>query len=291
MKQKPTSFNQEIPEWKIQLAYFYAENKVAIKRALIFLLFFADVIVVFIFGKIFVDYQAGITREANMLNDLTKNYVNSEAVKKLKPASVIIENVTAVPAGNKYNLLAEITNPNKEWVVKSLTYAFRVKGELLDKKTTFLLPESTKTVMHFNAAAGESDGELVIMGESWQRISDYSLLSYKDGIKVDAAEFKPSGSAKFEGLVVISITNETPYSFWEVGLPIVLIGEGGRAVGADYQVVSKLLSRETRQISVAWNEKLPSHVREIRVLPEINLIDEAVIMKIEAGTGSPPGRE
>lgn len=274
----------------MRLAYFYAENKVAIKRALIFLLFFADIIVIFIFGKIFIDYQAGITNELNLLNDLAKSYVNAEAVKKLKPANLIIENVAAVPAGKNFNLVAEITNPNKEWVINKLTYAFRVNGELTGETTTFVLPMSTKTVMYFNATAG-SDSELVVVGTAWQRISDYSLLSFKEGVKIAAAEFKPSGSAQFSGLIEITIENETPYSFWEVGLPIILYGESGRIIGIDYQIVNKLLSRETRQISVAWNEKLAAHVREVRVIPEINLVDSSVIMKIESGTGSPPGRD
>jgi hypothetical protein len=87
------------------------------------------------------------------------------------------------------------------------------------------------------------------------------------------------------------LVNETPYSFWEVGLPIVLYNQSAEPIAVDYIIINKLKADEERELSVSWHEAISQRVREVGVYPEINLLDATVIMPLDEPIGSPPGLE
>ncbi|OGG87359.1 hypothetical protein A3B87_01310 [Candidatus Kuenenbacteria bacterium RIFCSPHIGHO2_02_FULL_39_13] len=289
-KQIPTSLTQPVPEWKIKLAYFYAEHKVFLKRFSIFLLFFADVIIIFLLGSVFVNYKTGTIKEQDVLNQMRFNLVNTEAISKNKPRSLIIGQVDRIINNTKYDYLAMAENNNSDWAVTELRYTFEVAGKYLEPRQTFILPNSRKQLMYFNSEIG-GEATLKILGSRWQKIKDFSLLSYKDGIKVEKSVFKQGQSDSTAGQVEILIFNETPYSFWEVGLPVVIYNRSLKPIGIDYIVINKLLSEEKRKIEIGWHEGLHEFVQQVEIYPEVNLLDNGSIMEIEAGHGSPPGLE
>jgi len=289
-KQIETSLTQPVPEWKIKLAYFYAEHKILVKRFAVFSLFFADIIIVFLLGSILINYQTGAIKEQDVLNQLKFNLVNPEAISKNKPKSLVVGEVNSIANNNKYNYVATIKNNNSDWAVTELRYAFEVAGKYLEPRQTFIPPNSEKQLMYFNS---EIDGEatLKILDSRWKKIKDFSLLSYQDGIKVKESVFKPMRSGLTAGQVEIVIINETPYSFWEVGLSVVIYNRSLKPIGIDYIMINKLMSEEERKIEISWHGSLNEPVQQIEVYPEVNLLGKDSIMEIEAAPGSPPGRE
>lgn len=289
-KHMPTSLVEPVPEWKIKLAYFYAEHKILIKRSAVFSLFFADIIIVFLLGSVLVNYQTGAIKEQAVLNQMKFNLVNPEAISKNKPKSLAVGEVNSITNNSKYNYLATIKNNNSDWAVTEVRYTFEVAGKSLEPRQTFLLPNSEKQLMYFNSETG-GEATLKILGSRWQKIKDFSLLSYQDGIKIKKSVFKPTISGSMAGQVEIIIFNETPYSFWEVGLAVVLYNRSLKPIGLDYIMINKLMSGEERKIEIGWQERLNEFVQLVAVYPEVNLLDQESIMGIKAGHGSPPGRE
>jgi len=87
------------------------------------------------------------------------------------------------------------------------------------------------------------------------------------------------------------VYNDSPYSFWEVGLPIILRDRSSKIIGANYVVINQLMAKEKRDINIGWLNPIESPVGQVEVMPEINLLNDDVIIKISAPPGSPPGKE
>jgi len=291
-EQIQTTITKEVPEWKLKLAYFYADHKTMIKRASYFLLLFADLIIVFWFGSLLVDYQTGTLKYEQQMKAMKANLINhQEVVRTQAPASLKLEEIKVIKSGtNKYDLLTIVKNGNKDWAVTRLDYAFEVGGQTSAIQSTFILPEPEKYLMHFNANSNDKP-RLKIINTNWQRIKDFGLLSYKDSIELEEAKYSPSGSSQIVGQIEINLKNNSPFSFWEVGLPIILYDYNLEPIGINYLVINKFLSEEVREIKSTWTESLGAQVSSVGVYPEINLLDDGTIMKVEAKIGSPPGLE
>jgi hypothetical protein len=291
-KQISTTLTEEIPEWKLKLAYFYSLNKEALKRGGIFLLFFADLLIVFVFGSIFIGYQTNTLNNDNQLRLLGANLINHQMViDNFRPEELQIVSQELVSAGlNKYDALALIKNNNSGWAINELTYTFVVGGETLAEQKTFVLPKSEKYLMQFNIK-DEGPVVLKIVGAKWHRMADYSLVSHKDDIKIVKSSYTPSASPAITGEVEVTIKNDGPLSFWEVGVPIILYNSYNQPIGINYLTVNKLQAQETRTLKLSWLDLMVERVTRVEAGVEVNLLDKGSIMKIEAPIGPPKGLE
>ncbi len=286
-----TTITEEIPEWKLKLAYFYTENKIFIKRAGLFLFFFVDLIILFGLGIIWINYKTGLINDKTYMSQLATDLVNKQAVQKTKPQKLYFEEPIIISAGNnKYDLMVKVTNNNDNWAVKNIKYTFIINGKKLIPRETFILPKNEKYLMYFNVENAQNV-QLKILNTDWERIKDFSLLSYKDQIKPVKSEFKISDSDKYFGTSIIEIYNNSPFDFWEVGANIILYNKTMKPVAINYITIDKLLSQETRKIEINWQTKLKERIYKTLVYPEINLLNENVIMQLNSRTDSPSGRE
>lgn len=284
-----TTVTQEVPGWKLNLAYWYTENKGLIKRGLIFLIFFIDLVILFVGGSVYVNYRAGLISDQNYLSDLPKNLVNNYAELGTAPQDLVVEEVKIVHGSQeKNNLLVKINNKNSEWAVKNLTYTFVVNGQELGAANTFILPQSEKYLIAFHAPLG-TNVSFKIINTEWKRMRDYSLVSYKDGLKISDQKFIPNQTDLIAGQTDFTIENKTPYSFWEVGLAIILIDPYGEPTAVNYMVINKLRSQEQRSVTANWEDPIARTVASVAVFPEVNLLESSAIMKLEAGPGDAPG--
>jgi len=286
-----TTITQEIPEWKLKLAYFYTENKVFIKRASLFMFFFVDLLILFMLGTMWINYKTGLLKDETYLSQLSVNLVNNQTIEKFQPQDLYFEKPIVIPTNNdKYNFIVKVINNNEVWAVMNIKYTFVVAGQELEPKNTFILPASEKYLMYFNAASAQNI-QLKILDTSWQRIRDFSLLSYKDKFEITKSNFEASNSNIYSGISTIEIYNDSPFDYWEIGAPIVLYDKAMQPLAVDYIVINKLLSRETRELELNWYENIETRVYKTEVYPEVNLLNENVIMKLETTPDSPSGYE
>lgn len=285
------NLSEDIPEWKLRLSYFYTTHKTAFKRGLQFLLFFADIIIVFTFGRMLVDYQTSALQNEYQMKQLPKNLVNAQAISNKKPLELIVSSVEKIARGaGRYDLLVSIENPNTNWAVPEIKYSFNDRGESFGEKSIFLLPAETKYVIEFNAA-GARDPQFNIVSSNWQRMRDYSLVSYKNGIKVQKSVFQAGGQKGISGEAKIELLNDTPYGFWEVGLTIVLFNFKSDIIGVNYIALNKFAAKETKLVSALFHDELADRVSRVEAYPEVNLLNPNSIMRLQAENGSPPGLE
>lgn len=286
------NINKPIPEWKLELSYFYVEHKVAIKRLLVFLIFFADLIIVFLLGSILLNYQTGLITDEYFLSQMPSNLVEYHDFKSTnQPTDLkIIETQSIKGDKNNYDLITIVENNNKKWAVTAITYSFDIGQSITEPRTTFILPRSQKYLTHFNIQ-NAANANLKIINTKWKRIEDYTLLSYQDSVNITNSYFESSRSTKTNGQVILTIFNDSPYSFWEVGLAIALYDKNSNIIGIDYTTINKLLSKEERQIKVGWPYAIQGSVSRVEVIPEINFLDQSSVMKLDSPPGSPPGRE
>jgi len=286
-----TTITQEVPEWKLKLAYFYTENKIFIKRAGLFLFFFVDLIILFSLGAIWVNYKTGLIKDRNYVSQMAVSLVNKQALQKTKPQNLYFEEPIIIPSGhNKYDLMVKVVNNNDEWAIKNIEYTFIVNGQKLKSQKTFILPKSEKYLMYFNVD-NVQQAQLKILNTNWERIKDFSLLSYKDQIKSTKNDFKAGDTNKYFGTSIIEIYNDSPFDYWEVGAAIILYNKSMKPLAIDYITINKLLSKETRKIEINWQTTLKERIYKTQVYPEVNLLNENTIMQLNSRTDSPSGRD
>ncbi len=293
LEDKPQiNITEEIPAWRLRLAYFYTEHKMVIKKGFYFLLFFIDLIIIFILGVNWIDYRTGLIKDQSYLQQLKTNLVDPQAIKKNRPHALLNGPSYSLSIdGKKYNLLAEITNKNRQWAIEKLIYTFITdNGKQLQPRSTFVLPNSHKYLMYFNVKQA-TQARLKIINIKWRRIKDFSLISYKDQIKINSAEFKPSSSKIISGISSIEIYNDSPYGYWKVGLPIILYDKQLEPLAINYITINKLGSQEKRHIEINWASEIKEKIYQTKIYPEINLLDKNIIMKISSPPSSPAGYE
>lgn len=123
------------------------------------------------------------------------------------------------------------------------------------------------------------------------RIRDYTLISYKNSLKTSQAQFTAVNSNIISGVASFNLNNYTPYSFWEVGLTVVLFDQIDEPIAVNYLAINKLKSREERRVEVNYSEPIYRTVSRVGVYPEVNWFDPSAIMQIEGGLGDPAGLE
>jgi len=105
--------SENIPEWKLKLSYFYVNHKISIKRGLIFLLFFADILIIFFFSKVYINYQTGTIRDEGYMRQMPISLVNHNTVKNnYSPDELILSDAHLVSASaNNTHILLLLTIP------------------------------------------------------------------------------------------------------------------------------------------------------------------------------------
>jgi len=282
--------NDEIPDWKIKLSQFYVEHKVVIKRFLVFMLFFGDILIVFLFGSTLLNYQTGIISDQDFMRSMPVNLINHQDIAaNMKPDDLHIGASYIIPAGDgRYDLMAMIENKNKKWMATEIEYSFLVDGEKLELRNSFILPMSKKPLVYFNA---DRNGTVKLEMENikWKRVDDYSLISHKDDFEIESAEFIPIGAGVSFGQAEIVLTNKSPFSLWELGLAVVVYDQFSRPAALNYAVINKFMYQEERELKISWANKILGSGFRIEVYPEVDFTTDDAVMDIEAGPGSPSG--
>lgn len=288
---KNIQLDEKIPEWKLKLSYFYSENRLAIKRGGMFLLFFTDLIIVFAMGAVLINYETGTPREDKTIKEI----VVAESPKKIidekfLPKDLVFSETTVTKSDNNYDAITKVTNPNNEWAVKKMTYTYNVSGQEQEPRERMILPRSETYLPYFGIEASPNVS-LEIIDTKWERIYDFSRIDYKNNITIEDAIFKSSSNKQISGIVEFTLNNDTPLDIWEIGLPIALLDPNDNIISVYYTTANEVEAQEKRSIEVIWHTPIEGTVSKVEILPEVNLLDDSALIKIKSNPGSPPGRE
>lgn len=282
--------NQDISEKQLNIAYWYVNHKLQIRKILIGLFIAADVIVCLMPIILFiVNHESMKNTLQEQAQSLENNMIFSQYTKAYQAQKLKSTGISVIKrADGNIDAMAKITNPNTDWYVKSFDYKFIFGDQESEQRTSFILPGQEKYVMAFNIAiTSAGSARLEVSNIIWQRIlkkdvSDIAeFIADRTNIEVVDIEQVSSAQGKFSK-TVFTITNNTAYNYWDVDLSILLYQQS-KLVGISSIKAEQLLSGEKREIEVGWTGSLPS-VNKVVVDPRVDVFNPDSYMEF-AGEG------
>jgi hypothetical protein len=186
----------------------------------------------------------------------------------------------------RYDFIAEIRNPNPNFVASRVLFQLISGGQMIAETTTFIFPNEEKYVAIFGQEVARGESPVLKIAEvDWWRYHQFEELA-QPRLKFEPSEieFKSARESGIRGDLPVStldfkLTNNSAYSYWQVGVYMVLLSRQ-KAVGANYISLDQFLAGETREIEMRWYESLPA-VNQIEILPEVNILKTRSYMPVE----------
>jgi len=283
---------------KLALGLWLIENRKRLRAALIvFLAVVAGISWSYtIYG--FTYYIAkGMNEDEILARQIVQNWVaGHDYILKLAPADLIFSSPQVFKANeDKYDFLVEARNPNpRHWA--SFSYCFKQGEKEVDCGQSFILPEGEKVVSALAEVFKTRPTSLnfIIKEISWGRINPHQFPDWENfrdehlAIAIEDIDFKPapvSGLSEKLNLNTLkfSAINRTPFNYWEVPFTI-LLSRGNSIVGINRYTAVELMSKEKREIEMSWLGSI-SGVNNIKIIPEINILEDDIYIKYEGGIG------
>lgn len=272
----------KISNFQLKLGYWYVSHKLQLKKLLaIFLVILCVVsygyVIYRLFTMLIIDYQP----QKKMINSLAgDNYIDYQYFHQAQgPADLqLLKSDIITGREKRYDFVAKIKNPNPNFVIKQGTLQLMNNGEVIKEKSFFVFPQEEKYVGILGQELENSDQTaLRISKTSWLRYHNFEeFKASRFNFLVNDIDFVPSRELKIKGDLPVStlnfiLVNDTAYSYWQVGVWMILIS-GDRVAGANYLILDEFLAGESRAVEMRWYESLPA-INKIEVLSEVNILD------------------
>ena len=198
----------------------------------------------------------------------------------------IVNSVVFAGGTDKYDLVAEITNPNPRFLV-SFDYSFVVNGQTTPAEHTVLLPGEHRPVatLGLTSATYPNAPELVMQQVAWQRISNHRVLdtapwqAERLNFGVTDFGFTGQGGGADSAIVSFALTNNTPYGYVAPRFYVGLYNQDS-LVGLLPLTLGHFPSLAVQKIDV--RSLTPNlSVSDIKVFPIINVYDNEVYLDPE----------
>lgn len=171
----------ELPSSELKWAIWFSKNRILLYKILVGSLIF---VIVVLWGYSFWqwgDYLIfGLTEDQKMAAELSQSVDVSGVTAKFKARAIQINDTLVLPGGvNKYDVIADVTNPNIDFFVK-FNYRFSVDGGYTEAKEGFILPGETKLLVISgldNDAGGGA--QLVLEKIVWKRVNKHAITDVK----------------------------------------------------------------------------------------------------------------
>lgn len=278
----------QVSSTRLKLSYWYVSNKLRIKQILIGFLILLNISfygfsLYYLLSILLVDgpaYRQG-------LHELTLDYIDYPGHRLAQKAlDLQIVNFTSLPLRNgNFDFIASIRNPNPDFVAESITYQLISGSQVLEEKTSFVLPNEEKFLAFFDQKISVGSPILKISNVKWRRVHFFDEFA-KERLQFEVSniDFKNARESGIRGELPVStlnfdIKNNSAFSYWEVGVYMTLQSQQ-RIVGANFIALDQFLSGQTRHVEMRWYDNLPS-VNNSKVFPEVNIVDPGSYMPVQ----------
>ncbi|MDP2684381.1 MAG: hypothetical protein Q8P20_04970 [bacterium] len=262
----------------LKINYFFLTNRDDLKKWWVILLIAADVfIVVFVFTNSII-YIIGFSKQNDLILAMSRSPIDYAAVREeSKPSSLEIITTAAIKnANDKYDLIAQIKNPNKDWVVESIKYKFVINGQATDSFTDYIMPNSDKYLTMLSTEASNNADNITLSMEIeeiiWEREPDINKLVNIDFVieNIEYSTFTSAGGVQVNN-VDAEVTNNAFKGFWQTRFVVVLYN-GTKIVGVNHVYLDEFKAGETKNLKSQWSY-LPASASTITILPDMDLTD------------------
>lgn len=274
MVEAPT---HNLTDKQLKWSYWYISNKLKIRRYVTIFSLLAAVLFWLLFGWQMADFIANYNFDQYRIGQmLFTSSPYQGLLDSLRPQELIISDTeTFMEENSRYDFLISARNPNNDWLV-TFDYRFSDGENASAYKQGFIMPGEEKYLMDLGHESGAS--KLEITNQYWKRVvAVESIINARLRFEVADEKLYPGTVAGEPNRVVFKMSNNSAFSFWNVGAQVFLYSAGS-LVSINYIDIKQFRAGETRQIEVDWNYRLPG-IDSIEVRPDLNVFDENNIMK------------
>ena len=243
------------------------------------LLFFVWQIVWYVVSGSFVELRqiAALGDNVQVIHET----VNNRAAQELVVSSAKILKSTDTSS----DFYVTIENGNEDWYA-TFTYVFTWGDERSKPIDGYVMPGERKYLLALNQASDSrpSSAELELSDVSWHWVDRHEvndatvwIEDHKDFVMSEASHATDVELAEQKvGRSVFSITNNTPYAYWEPVFTVVL-ERNGVPVAVNQATVQRFAAGETREVEVHWpGDVVVSGTPNVE--PNINYFDASAYM-------------
>lgn len=277
----------EVSGFRLKVSYWYVTHKLQLRRAgVIFLIALSVGLYSFSLYRALMMLVVEGPAYKQLLSTLPTPGVDYKVFRQIqKPKSIEILGFDAVATNNdRYDFVTKVLNPNENFVARRAVFQLISGANVIAEKTVIIYPGEERYVVMFGQPVAGDSPVLRLASVDWLRVSNFE--AYKNPriqFEVSGVEFKPAGESGVRGQLPVStldfdVTNRSAYSYWNVGMYMVLLGPG-TAAGANFTSLDQFRSGETRHVSMKWYDQLPP-VTSSEILPEVDILDPASYMPV-----------
>ncbi|MFH1233852.1 MAG: hypothetical protein V1649_04375 [Patescibacteria group bacterium] len=218
--------------------------------------------------------------------------VDHSYIAQLSSKNLIIYQAQVLPSTNKkYDLLVKIKNINLKSSGK-FNYYFLINDQKTKQQSGFIFPNETKYLVALaqNFSYQPVGVQLVIENLNWSKINQHQIADWLDYynshlniINTDIKFIPPIQNELSQklGLNQLSFNsyNKTPFNYWQVDY-LILLFSNNTIVNVNKYTLTDFMSGQTRLIQLSWPDSI-GRVDEVKIIPEINIIDDNIYIKYE----------
>lgn len=288
-KNVPQLTPEQVTGWQLNASLWYVSHKTKLKKILLGFLIGLNVILfgycLYFLGLIF--FVQDPAMKADMAN-VASNQIDYNYFRQTQaPQNIQILGFNVVGGKDgKYDFIVKVKNTNSNFLAQKVYYQVLASNQILAEKTGYIYPNEEKYFGIFGVKANSAANAMLNIAKvDWQRTKDFnSVWNEHYRFKITDIKFTPAGDSGVKGNLPVSIlnykiTNDSAYSYWHVGVYMVLLS-GGVPVGANFMSLDQLKSGEAREIEMRWYESLPG-ISNVEIIPEVDILDLNAIMPVK----------
>jgi len=270
----------DLPSKNIKFGLWFLSHKDQFKKAGILLLLLWCVVTVgySIYGLTVHFLEIGPLQQS--LAGLITDNINLDKLRQSQtPKPLNISDASVVYTGNnRYDLYAEVENPNTNYAIDNLTFTFEGPGLTTEPATVYILPGQKIYLMSLGNVVNQhlTQAAVKISNLKWHRITTLANFPQLD-IKLSTININQSPD-QLRSWIDFTATNNTVYNFREIKWLAVLYS-GQQIVALNELTSNDFITGEARDITLSWFNQLPQ-ISKAEVIPMINLSDSNNFYKI-----------
>lgn len=268
----------------LEVASFLVRLKPYLVRVMIVLVIIFEILVgVYIFWqgyRIAMEY----TSFKNSYQGFFATSANIRA-QVLQGRTPTILGVTTLQRGTaELDAIALLENQNVDWIV-TVSSGFSTSEGFKAAQDVIIPPQSKRVVGVFGLDANEAGAQFQVTNVKYERVSARDvgdIAKYKSErlqFVFGEEQYVSSGGDQNFDRLQVSLTNNSPFNFYEVGVQVVMYSDS-QILGFEQVSLSNVISGQTRMLDI---HSLPRGITPTRIefIPVVNIFDARTFLKVE----------
>lgn len=281
---------------KLSIGLWLVTHRLVLKRLLVVAL--AATCLTFYGITAWVVYDLSTSQAAyrQMMQTLSADLIDYPTLRRLMaPQPLQFTPPVALPAGGELvDLAVRVTNPNAKYMVGSIVIEFLDgAGQVVGSVTSYVYPGESKHLFHFGVPLPSGSLQVRLVNVGWSRVQPAEFaqlraerlqLAITDVVHQRAEELG-GVSRLVSGRTTFTVTNNSIYGVWDLGLYVLLMN-GDQVAAASFTRIRQLAPQGRQEMVVSWPQVLPI-TTSVSIVPEINVTDPGAFFDYHAPSAVP----